>query len=65
MALRSRGYNERQIDKAREGSDYGCTASLIQKRIDKAAQESTGQKMPWYACCGATLPWSAGIVARC
>ena len=44
MALRSRGYNERQIDKTREGSDYGFRASLIQKKIDKAAQKKVRDK---------------------
>jgi len=40
MALRSREYTKRQIDQAKDGLDSGCRVSLIQKRIDKAAQKN-------------------------
>jgi len=45
MALRSRGYNKRQRDKARKGIDYSSRASLIHKRIDKAAQKNVRGKV--------------------
>jgi len=40
-ALNGRGYTAQQLKKAREGLDFKSRPSLIQKKIDKAADKST------------------------
>ena len=40
-ALRDTGYTVKQLEKAREGLDYGSRPSLIKKRLDKAAVKET------------------------